>query len=262
MDKKTSGSLMHPNSRSKSPKNLGQALVSALVSLGISAIVMMVVAQMINDQSVFLKYFTQKTETIQLGSLLFQQLNSPGVCNWQFANASSGGVINTDDPALTPEISFTKFYAGLDAASPVLIDVATTSLSGAKIQSIKFKKFVYTGIPGRYIGDLVIALDNTTLVRALPALTLKKIVSVDGAAGSSSARPIAGCTMTTGPMLIGAQDPGIQPGGPNTPAKTGTQACAEVGRACSRVTAFNSIIVDLGCGGGGYYLYTDVYVSV
>lgn len=228
-------------------RNSGQALISALVSLGISAIVMMVVAQMINDQSVFLKYFTQKTETIQLGSLIFQQLNSPAVCNWQFANANSGGVVNTNDPAATPEVNFTALYSGLNAISPVLVDVATTNLSGAKVESIKLKNFEYTGVPGRYTAELVIALDNTTLVRTLPPVKIKKILSIDSVAGSTSARPIAGCTVTTGPMVVGAQDPGIQPGGINQPSKTGTQACAELGRSCSRVTSLNSIIVDAGC---------------
>ena len=179
----------------------GQSLTSVLVSLAIAGVVMMIVMQMSADQSKSMRYFSQKSDLIELKNFVASQMGRSEVCDWQLKGAP-GAVINTTTPSSTADIIFTKFYTGVDTTTPIMVSTVATDpgndYSGLKVNSIKLTNF--SGTPGgdHYIADLVIDYDPLTVARSLKPITIHQDIIVDLTMGSPTARPISSCSGSSG----------------------------------------------------------------
>lgn len=175
------------NQPKKILNNKGESLVQVLVSLAISAIVIGVVMQITGEQTKSLKYFSQKSESIDLRNFVSQALNSSAVCDWQFA---AKGVVLNPSSLGSQTISFDKLYSGINASSPAVVEVGG-KLSGLAVSSIVFKDIVATGSPNLYSGDIEISFDQSTAARPIAAQKIRKTVSVD------ATRRIVACAGST-----------------------------------------------------------------
>ncbi|RYZ61547.1 MAG: hypothetical protein EOP09_19820, partial [Proteobacteria bacterium] len=95
----------------------GQSLVSVLVSLAITGIVLAVTMQIVSNQNKSLRFFTQKSDVLEMRSSILQSLQIEDSCKWQIVGA--GNLINTTSLA-AQKLNLNAFYAGVDALSPVL----------------------------------------------------------------------------------------------------------------------------------------------
>lgn len=167
-------------------------MVAALAALGISAVVVAVIMQMISEQNKSLKYYMQKSDVIELKNMLVQQLSLSSSCDWQFQTftESPKPAIDVSTPAhlAAQVVPINKIYAGDNTASLVLVDTATT-LSGLKVASIALKNLVATGGTDEYSGDVEISFDAATMTRSIAPLKIKRYVLLNPAT-----KRIAGCS--------------------------------------------------------------------
>ena len=176
----------------------GESLMTVIIAVGIAGILILAIMTMASDMTKSLKYFSQKTDVLEMKGYLMQQLAAPTICDWQLATANSMAHINETTPASTPDINFTALYSGSSNTTPSMIDTATPTLSGLKVTSIKFKNFAATGTPGRFSSELTVSFDPTTLVHPLAPFKIRKDITFDTTAGSATARPILGCETAGG----------------------------------------------------------------
>lgn len=170
--------------------NSGQSLVSVLTSLAISGVVIMIVLQISTEQNKSLKYFTQKSDLIELKNLITEQFASSSVCDWQFRFGNP--TIDTTDLASQSK-SFTELYMGISNTSPKLVAI-NTKISGLNVNAITFKNIIATGVPGQLKGEIEIAFDPNAASRPIAPLKIQKFINVN-TADPANVRRILGCTI-------------------------------------------------------------------
>lgn len=177
--------------------NSGQSLVSVLVSLAISGIIITIMLQLTGEQNKSIKYFTQKSEILEMRNQVAEQLGNSSICDWQFSTGD--GIISPTLPpkinasALnTQQISFSKIYMGNNNASPEIVAIGTR-FSGLVVTSITYRNLVAAGVPGRYQGDIEIAFDPLTAARAIAPIKIKKFITVD-TTDPATAQSVLSCT--------------------------------------------------------------------
>lgn len=218
--------------------NSGMSIMNVMVGMALTAILSVFVMQLTDNQNKSLKYFMQKSDSIELKSAIITALRKSSVCHWQLATTNHGQTINTTNPANVPtEININKIYMGDNTSTPVLAAINHQASSSLQVSTIKYKKIRHT-TGEEYTGVLEISFDSSKLARPIRPVEIAQNIVIDSTAGTVSSRPIKKCGPAAAEMtMLGAQDPGIQ-------GKTGDQACADIGKACVRVTSYNFIRED------------------
>ncbi|WP_413288206.1 type IV pilus modification PilV family protein [Bdellovibrio sp. HCB337] len=208
---RTPASQIHTNFVGKLKSQSGQTLIVVLIGLVIAGILASIMMSISDMQNKSIKFFQQKSDSIELKAMVAQAMNNIQICTWQFYD--SGQTIDTTatkpDGSLVSTIHFNKLYYGTDNTAPELVSVGQ-SLSGLKVSEVIFQDIRPTGVPDQFRGDLKVTFTSTGMSRSIAPIFASINILIDSMAGSASARPILACgfpvdytTTPSGPGCIG-----------------------------------------------------------
>jgi hypothetical protein len=175
--------------------NKGQSLTSALISIGISAIVILVVMQIIDQQNRSLRFYMRKSELIDQKNYVQNLFNPTQVCDWQFSSLNQ--TLNVDDTnaegVLNSTLSLEKIHSGYDDTSPAVAQVGQ-ELGSTKlvVSQIKYENIKASGIPDSYVGDVVISFNQSSGQTAFAPIRITKGIVVNSA-DPAAAKRVKGC---------------------------------------------------------------------
>lgn len=181
-------------------------LLSVMMSIAISAVILVGMMDMNRDQLKSLKHFEQKNETIEIKSKLYKLTANTQVCNWQFA----GKTINTQDISplgvLNQPLILTALHSGLTIDSPKIIAV-NQNLGGLKVESIQLKNLKQQASTDLYDGELHVDFSTSTIARPLAPTVIPMTIHINSASGNPNSRPIVECggiTTASSNLLVGS----------------------------------------------------------
>jgi type II secretory pathway pseudopilin PulG len=234
----------------------GQALIQALVAVGIVGILAVAMMSLISTQSKEMSAVNEKLGTLDLQRQLITVLAGGSVCRYQLTQPTPR-IIDTTliGTATPPSISMSEI---LSAASPTATAVASVGSSPATnaphlvVTQIALKNITAVGVPDLYSADIVVDFAQDRLVRPLRSLSFRVSLTTTG---PPNAKAITGCSSdggTAGPLVdiscysgttpscipsacpIGWNDLGVSS---YVTAAEGAQSYYKVTRGCSSTSA-------------------------
>lgn len=163
-------------------------LLEAVISLGISAILMSATASMFLSQQKENKALQQKLETVDLKNQIMQGFINPNNCTWQL----SGKTFNTTGVTATNPsstvISLTELRQGPNTSS-FLIAATGQPVPGTQtklaVHSVTFKEIFATGNPNEYKGIFEISFTPSSMVRVIQSVRYNQIITAIGSPTAS-----------------------------------------------------------------------------
>lgn len=240
----------------KSPKSHQHAfsLVEVLIAVAIMSLISLGMMSLFQNQYTELRAVTQKIAINEIAVQLQDSLRNKNFCGCLLRGHLFNTVTKTwtTTPASIP--------SGYSATPP--LPTACTALTGDTIPAAGtvFPGTVlkHAGISWKdvtllsgdiYKAKLSVTLDHSTMVRSLRDIEVPVVFKVNPAAPTAATFVRCDSQDYGNLKTVAANDPTIQPGGLDTPGKTGHQACADLGKLCVSVTSLNTIIHDAGCPG-------------
>lgn len=150
-----------------------------MIGVSISAIIVLMVLNTIDNQNKALRQFELKSDLIEQKNFLQGILGSESVCNWQFT--ALGQTLNTTalnpDGTLVSQLNFTRVYSGLDNTSKVLAEV-NQEFAGTKliVKDIKYVNIRPTGATDLYMGELNISFHQIAGMAAIKPVSVVKTI--------------------------------------------------------------------------------------
>jgi hypothetical protein len=177
----------------------GSSIIQVLVSLGLAAILVMILLEITSTQIKETKHLQEKLATLDVERQLILALRDGAVCTAELTdstlNPSAPYTFNAN-PADLPnaKLVLPRLHTLPLPSSPFIVSTGSflsTMTFSAKVQEIAIKDFVDSGLPDFFNANLTVTIDPAFLVRAIAPIQLQINIQTDPATPLSAKRVVS-----------------------------------------------------------------------
>lgn len=160
----------------------GQLLVQALLAMGIISGFSLIFFNLLANQSQLIRGLNERQAALEFRSFLSSALSSGEVCVFEANNASPQLTVDvsTPDAIQNAFFDFQTIHLKGSASSPILAEVGQSATGNSiplYIKSIQIKNLQGSG--STFLGNWIIAFDNSRLVRPMKDISFKTYLKLD-----------------------------------------------------------------------------------